>query len=162
LDYRKPPLDEEGIEILINALVDGNRPKVAADLAGISEQMFYIHMRNGRKLYEEWSGSPEGILRELNEFEKFAFALYTGVTRAMAEAQANAVSKVKRGMDKDWHAAKFHLEATDPENWKPKDQVEVQHSGEVKVIFKMPKRNPQAEENIEEIEGKEVQGELNE
>ena len=88
----------------------GNYPERAAVAAGVSARTYYRWMERGEK-------QRRGIYHDF----------YEEVRRAEADAEVEAVARVRKGMADDWRACMNFLERRYPKRWRRRESHE--HSG---------------------------------
>ena len=94
-------LDTEKMDRLCDALLAANTIRNACELASVGETTFHRWMSEG-------SNAPEGS--ELREF-------WRRVKRARAEAEHRNVMVIQQAARKNWTAAAWFLERSNPKEW---------------------------------------------
>lgn len=116
---------------IVQLMRDGNYFSTACQVAG-------IEVTTGHKWMAWGEGRDYGrnaeLPKDLVPFQKFREA----VIEAEGEAIAESVKHLRQAGDDDWRAAAEYLKRRRPEDWN-RGQVEVKHSGEVKVSHEMQK-----------------------
>jgi transposase len=95
---------------IVAAIRAGNYAEPAARSAGVSPATYHRWMARGEK-------EPSGIYRDF----------YEAVRKAEADAEVEAVARVRRAMPDDWRASMTYLERRYPERWRRRDSHE--HTG---------------------------------
>ena len=93
----------------------GNYPEVAASLAGIDRSTFYRWIKKGNNAK---SGLHKIFCDSIKEAEDYA--------------EAAAVERVRKAGDENWTALAWWLERKHPKKWSRKQQIDLEHSGEIK------------------------------
>jgi transposase-like protein len=107
---RPTKLTPEVKERIVRAIRAGNYGEVAARAAGISRSTYYRWMERGRE--------GEAIYCD------FADA----VSGAEADAEVEAVARIRQAMPDDWRACAHYLERRHPDRWRRRETRE--HTGE--------------------------------
>lgn len=94
-------LDKPKLKRLCDALLAGNTTQIACALAGLGETTFYRWMK-------EAEDAPKG--HPLRQFRE-------SIKRAIAEARHRNMMIIQKAAPKDWRAAAWFLERSDPKNW---------------------------------------------
>lgn len=97
---RTTKLDDLVSQRIVNAIADGNRIEVAAQLAHVDPRTVYAWMARGKRL----DGEP---------YDQF----YQKVKAARAEAEGLMVQIVRQAAAKTWQAAAWYLERRYPKHW---------------------------------------------
>jgi hypothetical protein len=101
--------DKEVVATITKALKAGCTKKDACTLASISEQTFYRWLREG----------------ETAEEGSVAYQFCESIKKAIAEARARNITIIQKHAVKNWTAAAWWLERSDPENWGKRDKLEM-------------------------------------
>jgi len=101
--------DPDVISAITKALKAGCTKKDACSLASISEQTFYRWLREGENASE---GSE-------------AWQFCESIKKAIAEARARNVTIIQKHAVKNWTAAAWWLERSDPDHWGKREKVEM-------------------------------------
>jgi hypothetical protein len=101
--------DKEVVGAITKALKAGCTKKDACDLASISEQTFYRWIREG----------------ETAEEGSVAYQFCESIKKAIAEARARNITIIQKHAVKNWTAAAWWLERSDPEHWGKRDKLEM-------------------------------------
>ena len=107
---RPSKLTPEVAQRIVAAIRAGNYAEPSARSAGISPATFYRWMERGEK-------QRRGIYHDF----------YEEVRRAEADAEVEAVARVRKGMADDWRACMNFLERRYPKRWRRRESHE--HSG---------------------------------
>lgn len=126
-------IDDTKIEVLCKALRMGNTNRNACALAGINYDLFRRWMALGGF---PLSGTKERDVTSVEDAEEPYYSFAVNVTLARAQAEQRAVDQVIAAGDKDWRAAAWMLEKSNPDDWAPeKKQSSVNISGSGVQIF---------------------------
>lgn len=117
-------IDEPKIEVLCRALALGNTHTNACRLAGISYDLFRRWMAlGGHPLSAAKQQDVVAVEEAVEPYYSFAMR----VVQARAAAEERAIHQVISAGDRDWRAAAWFLEKTNPEEWAPeKKQASIQ------------------------------------
>ena len=108
---RRPLLDGPKREVFLMAIRAGNRVSAAATYAGISTTSVHEWLRRGEGRDARAATEP---------YVSFA----REVRQARAHAEVAAVAKIRAAMPRNWRAAAWWLERTNPAWRRPKDRGE--------------------------------------
>ena len=113
-------LNPEITEIIVQYIEKGNSYETASQAVGICRQTLYNWMRRGEK------GEPE-YLQFLQQIKK-----------AKAKAEIRHVEVIDKAMEKNWQAAAWWLERSNPLLWGNKTEQKIEHTGKIDsdIIFK--------------------------
>lgn len=110
---RRPPnVNDEQVRRLIAALAAGHYMERAIKLAGVNRNTVYGWLATGRAERER---QDQGLI-PTKRGTAYMEILET-VERAKEQAAARAMRAISDAFDKNWQAAAWYLERTDPENY---------------------------------------------
>ena len=115
-------MDDSVAETLADYLREGLYMREACALAGVSRDSVYSWLKQGTKDRKEGIESPEAAFSDI-------------VKRAMAEAEADAVKRVRAAgaMPQFWQAEAWFLERRYPDKYGKRDRVALEHSGQMGI-----------------------------
>lgn len=125
---RPKKLTPEIEQVIVETILEGNTRGCAAARAGISYATFCTWMKRGEAAEDKPNPTDE---------DKEYFRFYDLCLRAEAEAHAQSVKNVVGQGRKNFQAAAWWLERRFNKDWVKKEQVEVEHSGEVTHRYKL-------------------------
>ncbi len=108
---RPTKLTDEVHRRIVAAIRAGNYAEPAARSAGVSPATFYRWMERGQK-------QKSGIYRDFHD----------DVRRAEADAEVEAVARLRKAMPENWRAVTTYLERRYPDRWRRRESHE--HTGE--------------------------------
>jgi hypothetical protein len=106
---RPTKLSDDVKNLLLSAIAAGNHLEPACNLAGIDYSTFRNWMRKGE---------------QVSKGEYFDF--FQEVTRAIAQAEAVLLGRVKRASEEDWRAATWILERRYSDRWSNKQRIQIE------------------------------------
>ncbi len=117
---RHTKLTPERQQKICELLKAGNTARTAALANGICEATLINWMNKGRK---QKSGKY--------------FEFFEAIKKAKAEAEARNVLIIQKAAEKNWQAAAWWLERTNPDKWGRRLEQKIEHSGKVHIdVFK--------------------------
>lgn len=117
-------LTEELQEKICQLVAVGNYMDTAAAACGITDRTVYAWLRRGQDYIERHGEDPDTWPpREADDECDFAHFL-RAVTKANAEAEAYAVTTVRKAMPQQWQAAMTFLERRYPNKWRRRVAVD--------------------------------------
>lgn len=130
---RKSKLNEAMIQKLVELVQVGNYVDVACAAVGITEASYYGWLRIARAIEERIDALPEdaddaevqALMDSLTDHERNCLAFLAAMRKANAEAEAYAVTIVRKHMPDAWQAAMTFLERRYPGRWKRRDETTV-------------------------------------
>jgi len=113
-------LNPEVTEIICQYIEKGNSFETAAQAVGICRVSIYNWMERGEK-------GEEPYLQFLQQLKK-----------AKAKSEIRHVEVIDKAMDKNWTAAAWWLERSNPQSWGNRTEQKIEHTGQVdsNIIFK--------------------------
>jgi hypothetical protein len=149
-------LTEEKADKILAHMEEGNFYETACAMEGISDRRRNAYMKRGKELIDEMdkaqeNGTEEKFFARLDEnlFERILLEFYIAVQEVRARVEASYVQGLKQSLrkTKDWKGYKFMLEKMN-KKWKETEKIDVnhKHSGAVKVMFLMPRKEHKEEE----------------
>jgi hypothetical protein len=144
-------INDDKIEILEKMLSMGNRPTAACAVAGVNYDLFRRWMaRGGFPL--SGTTTKDTISPEDAEEPYYSFAMR--MKAAAAEAEVRAVNQIVTAGDRDWKAAAWLLEKSNPDEWAPeKKQSGIQIDAKSGVQIFLPDNGRGDNKDKEIIEG---------
>lgn len=104
------------IEVLCRALMMGNTHTNACRLAAINYDLFRRWMALGGY---PLGGGKNSVQIDPDEAEEPYASFAQSVVQAKAVAEERAINQVIAAGDRDWKAAAWYLEKTNPDEWAP-------------------------------------------
>lgn len=155
LILKKPEIAQQ----IIEAIRVGNYIETAANYAGIGHSTFHLWMKKGRDEIERLVELEErGIDAEVDP----ALAVYVefvgNVKKAEADAEVQAVTRVRSAMGENWQAAMTFLERKYPAKWGRRVDLNITETRPV-LNIQMNQPDPELAEIMEQ-NMKLVQGEV--
>lgn len=132
---RRSGLTPERRDEFLRHIASGTTIRDACAMAGIGEASYYRWMETGEADAERDRDTP---------YRKFRVA----VEQARCEARVTALQHIRDAMPKNWRAAAWYLERTQPEEWGKPDRYEIKHSGDLRT--EVPK-TPDTPERLQEV-----------
>ena len=147
---RTAVIDDTKIELLERILAMGNKPSTACAVAGVNYDLFRRWMARGG--YPLSSANKEAITPDQAEEPYYSFAMR--MIAAQAEAEVRAVNQIVTAGDRDWKAAAWMLEKSNPDEWAPeKKQSGIQIDAKSGVQIFLPDNGRGDSKDKEIIEG---------
>lgn len=144
---RKLALTVEMMREIEQILKEGNYQQTAYECVGISNEAYYSWIKRGKAAIEK---ALDG--HELTADEQLLAEFADTVKRAIAFGKRRNVGLIAQAAIKDWHAAAWMLERTDPERYGRRDKVNV----DSKVEQTLKIENKQVEELIASLPEEEL------
>lgn len=113
----RPKIPEEVREAVLKFLREGNSKRDACLGGGMSITTLCEWQVKAAEFKEQ------GISNEYTEFSQ-------QIEQAQAEARRYALSCWQKHLPNDWRASVTYLERTDPENWAPKQKLDITSNGQ--------------------------------
>ena len=114
-------LNDAVAQRIVEKVLEGNYPEVAAQLAGVPRRTFQRWLHDGRQELEEG--------REHGSVARLALA----VEKARAECVARKVKRVQDAGEKSWQADAWWLERNFPEMYGRNQRIQVEHNSPAPV-----------------------------
>lgn len=126
---RTSKLNEETILTVANMVRAGNYIETACAAAGISQGSYYNWIGRGketiRKHGEDIDQWPSPLQGGPDNYDVLCVQFLWVMKQASAEAEAFAVTIVRKAMGSHWQAAMTYLERKHPGRWKRRDEISV-------------------------------------
>jgi len=113
----RPKIPEETREAVLKFLREGNSKRDACLGGGMSIATLCEWQVRAAEAKEQ------GITNEYSEFIE-------QIEKAQGEARRYALSCWQKHLPNDWRASVTYLERTDPENWAPKQKIDITSNGQ--------------------------------
>jgi len=119
---KRPILNDEMIDSLVDLLKRGNYLGVSAKYVGINPGTLSIYLRKGQELIDEDRDDYDDV-------ELLYVRLAREVEKARAWSQVKMVEVIRQAAQSQWQAAAWYLERTDNQNWGRTVRAEVTGEG---------------------------------
>jgi len=144
---RKLSLTVEIMREIEQILKEGNYQQTAYECVGISYEAYYNWIKRGKAAIEK---AADGY--KLTSDEQLLSEFYDTIKKAIAFGKRRNVGLIAQAAIKDWHAAAWMLERTDPERYGRRDKVNV----DSKVEQTLKVEHKQVDELIASLPEKEL------
>lgn len=130
-------VEDEQVEAFEKNMTLGVDIQTACSLAQIPVSTLYYYKQKAERIYKAKSGKDEA----LTDYEKELICLLEVIKKSKAEAIKRNVAIVQQAAMKQWQAAAWWLERTEPEKY-GRRIIDNRHSGAVGTYKIIPAKDP--------------------